>query len=125
MYRCLVINFQSLYYFAIGSKGIILSTSAVSAPKITKYIPPGGFCTERPEGNYADPMRCDGFIVCSKNEAVFMKCPENLLYNTATGWCDYATNVKCHGKETFIEKLMLIYHSTFGVGAKQMPNHIL
>lgn len=54
-----------------------------------------------------------------------MKCPENLLYNAATDWCDYPTNVKCHGKETFIKKLienqkLTGYHSKFGVGTKQM-----
>ena len=105
MYCCLVINFKSLYHCVIG-KGIILSTSTVITPKISKYTPPGGFCIERTMGNYADPMRCDGFIVCSKNEAVFVKCPENLLYNAATGWCDYATNVKCHGKKTYMKKVI-------------------
>ena len=120
-----MLNIKSLCFFVLGSKGIILSTSAVNTPKVTKYTPPRGFCTEIPDGNYADPMRCDGFIVCSKNEAVFMKCPENLLYNAATDWCDYPTNVKCHGKETFIKKLienqkLTGYHSKFGVGTKQM-----
>ena len=53
------------------------------------------FCKKRPNGNYPNPFKCEGFIMCSNHLTYFFNCPSILQYNPKTDRCDWPRNVKC------------------------------
>ena len=55
------------------------------------------FCSGRKSGNYADPTRCDGFIICDYGTAFYMDCPANLWYDPINDQCNYPEKVNCAG----------------------------
>ncbi|XP_068762012.1 pancreatic secretory granule membrane major glycoprotein GP2-like [Montipora capricornis] len=74
------------------------TTPPITTPAFTTTSPrittPGGFsCQGKPDGNYADPDNCYGFISCSNGIAYKMNCPDSLMYNEAKDQCVY--NAPC------------------------------
>ncbi|XP_031560324.1 chondroitin proteoglycan 2-like isoform X2 [Actinia tenebrosa] len=53
------------------------------------------FCKDKPNGNYPNPFKCEGFIMCSNHLTYFFDCPSILQYNPKTDRCDWPRNVNC------------------------------
>ncbi|XP_046457724.1 zingipain-2-like isoform X2 [Daphnia pulex] len=51
------------------------------------------FCTNRSDGNYANPNECQSYISCSNGSAYKMNCPSGLAFNEKYNSCDYSYNV--------------------------------
>ncbi|KAI8474593.1 MAG: hypothetical protein J3K34DRAFT_492907 [Monoraphidium minutum] len=56
------------------------------------------FCRLKGSGNFANPFdsSCASFLQCSNGIAYKQPCPGGLMYNSATGGCDWPANVKCN-----------------------------
>nr|CAH0104050.1 unnamed protein product [Daphnia galeata] len=68
------------------------STTETTTVNSTEYIPfvcPGS----TPNGIYPNPNNCKTFYLCSNGIAYLYDCPSNLVFNPATGNCDYGENV--------------------------------
>ena len=68
----------------------------------TTYQPPERFCNDRKIGNYPDPMRCDGYITCVHDRAIFVKCPSGLSYSPALGVCDWKLKTDCQRRKYLV-----------------------
>ena len=53
----------------------------------------GNFCYGKPNGDYADPDNCYGFIKCVNGVPYKMHCPDHLKFNEKTDRCE--RNIPC------------------------------
>ena len=83
----------------INSKTTSRSTTLTLS---TTYQPPERFCNDRKIGNYPDPTRCDGYITCVHDRAIFVKCPAEFHYNPALGVCDWKFKTDCHRRKYLV-----------------------
>lgn len=68
----------------------------------TTYQPPETFCNDRKTGNYPDPRRCDGYITCVHDRAIFVKCPAGLGYSPVLGVCDWQLKTDCQQRKCLV-----------------------
>lgn len=69
----------------------------ISSVFLTLGKPVSHICTNKNDGNYKDPNRCDGYISCVGGLRYPMDCPYGLWYNEMTDKCDYPAKVQCSG----------------------------
>ena len=54
---------------------------------------------------HEDPTRCDEYYQCNMGVETLTKCPDSLLFNPATGVCDFPDRIdtsNCHLSRKFI-----------------------
>ncbi|KAI9564652.1 hypothetical protein GHT06_008393 [Daphnia sinensis] len=81
------------------------TTSTLTPTPTTTTTPPTPPTTSdapfvcQDNGAYPNPNNCNTFYMCSNSIAYLYFCPSNLVFNPATGNCDYASNVSgpCSG----------------------------
>jgi len=72
------------------------TTPVVTVTTRSPYTPPPNFCNSKKNGDYVDPTRCDGFVVCrSGHKPTFVKCPPGLWYNATLGVCAWPDSLQC------------------------------
>eukprot|EP00105_Crassostrea_gigas_P040449 XP_019924597.1 PREDICTED: probable chitinase 3 [Crassostrea gigas] len=75
------------------------STATTSSPiKTTHHIGSTSRfdCTGKTSGFYADPNSCTDYFICAGTQSFEVSCANGLLFNKATSFCDYASNVQCN-----------------------------
>ncbi|CAF4198097.1 unnamed protein product, partial [Adineta steineri] len=61
-----------------------------------------GFCTDKPNGNFAHEQYCNRYYICQNGKDVVFTCQNNLRYSIEKNECDWAVNVDCKGKPDYM-----------------------
>lgn len=99
-----IIHFLKLYYLSTSRQLLICDTflfdkATTSSPiKTTHHIGSTSRfdCTGKTSGFYADPNSCTDYFICAGTQSFEVSCANGLLFNKATSFCDYASNVQCN-----------------------------
>ncbi|CAF2188762.1 unnamed protein product [Rotaria magnacalcarata] len=61
-----------------------------------------GFCSDKPNGNFAHEKYCNRYYICQNGKDVVFTCQNNLRYSIEKNECDWAINVDCKGKADYM-----------------------
>ncbi|XP_075162518.1 peritrophin-44 isoform X2 [Haematobia irritans] len=87
------------YQISSGLALIVLSVFAMQTQYTNASYSMSETCKYYAKGYIADPDNCQGYGYCSGGQLIGTgECADDLLYNPATGACDYADKVQCMSK---------------------------
>lgn len=77
----------------VSQTSTVKPTSSNTVTSATSNSTPGGAFVCKSNGNFADPNSCSHYYTCDNGTAYRFACPTGLVFNPASGVCDWPQSV--------------------------------